>query len=89
MYTARVASRRTQIYLDEDLRERIERVRSRRGDTMADVVRDALDLFLRADERSTRPLAEVAEAWVGAWREEKSTPDTRAGLEDRARRLGY
>jgi predicted DNA-binding protein len=36
-----MASRRTQICLEDDLRERIDRVRARRGGTMADVVREA------------------------------------------------
>ncbi len=84
-----MAARRTQIYLDEELRERIALVGARTGGTMAEVVREALDLYLTRQERQTRPLAEVADTWVGSWRDERTPDDARSGLNERARRLGY
>jgi predicted DNA-binding protein len=85
----RMPSRRTQIYLEEALRERIDRLRARRGGTMADVVREALDRYLSGEERRDRRLAEVAHDWVGAWKDERAGESPRAGLAERARRLDY
>jgi predicted DNA-binding protein len=88
MYAPGVASRRTQLYLDDRLRERIDRVRARDGRTMAEVVRDALERYLEEDERVRRPLAESASRWVGAWRDRESeVPQLRREVEDRLRRL--
>lgn len=84
-----MAARRTQIYLDDELRQRIDRARARGGGTMAEVVREALDVYLTRQEREARPLAETAEAWVGGWRGEPTLDDARSGLDERARRLGY
>jgi predicted DNA-binding protein len=40
---------RTQIYLTRDLRARIDRVASATGQTMAEVIRSALDAYLSED----------------------------------------
>lgn len=90
MYTeVEMAARRTQIYLDDELRERIDRARARDGGTMAEVVREALNVYLTRREREIRPLAEVADVWVGSWRDESPPAIVRSGLDERARRLGY
>ncbi|MGH2961966.1 MAG: CopG family transcriptional regulator [Solirubrobacterales bacterium] len=80
-----MAARRTQIYLDDDLRARIERVRARDGRSMAEIIRVALDRYLGEDERVRRPLTEgPAPPWLGAWSGEGSPlPELR---EERARR---
>lgn len=48
---------RTQIYLTVEQRERIDRVARARGITMAEVIRDALDLYL---DDTSDPVAALA-----------------------------
>ncbi len=90
MYAVAVPSQRTQIYLERELRERIDRVRAHDGRSMAEVVRAALDRYLADEERVRLPLGQMPRGWIGAWSEgESQLPAIRAELEDRARRLGY
>ncbi|MGI8439783.1 MAG: CopG family transcriptional regulator [Thermoleophilaceae bacterium] len=84
-----MAARRTQIYLDDSLREGIDRLRARDGRSMAEIVRDALERYLAEEQRRERALAEVAYEWVGGWAREGRDDDTRAELDRRAARLGY
>ncbi len=88
MYADGMAARRTQIYLDDDLRARIERVRARDGRSMAEIIRAALDRYLGEDERVRRPLTEgPAPPWLGAWSGEGSPlPELREELARRAQR---
>jgi predicted DNA-binding protein len=44
-----MAAVRTQVYLTTDLRDRIDRVAAATGQTMAEVVRAALDAYLSED----------------------------------------
>jgi hypothetical protein len=88
MYNRSVANRRTQLYLDDELRLRIDRVRARDGRSMAEVVRDALDAYLGEEERVRRPLSESASRWVGAWRDDElDVAELRGEVEERLRRL--
>lgn len=81
-------SRRTQIYLDDALRAKIDQVSARDGRSMADVVRAALDAYLDEEERVRRPLADGAAGWVGAWpKDGPEVADLRREVEDRLRRL--
>jgi len=48
---------RTQIYLTEELRERIDRVASSNGLTMAEVIRRALDVYLAEEPDPATSLA--------------------------------
>ena len=83
--------RRTQIYLDEAVWRRIERLTEGERTSMSAVVRAALDRYLDEQERARRPLAPAPPAWVGAWSEDDA-PDLaalRRDLEERASRLGY
>ncbi len=45
-----MSATRTQVYLSAQQRELIERRRARTGETMAEVVRGALDAYLDGDE---------------------------------------
>lgn len=57
-----MAATRTQIYLTADQRRRIDAVRRRRGVTLAQVVREALDAYL---VEPTPDVAGVLEATFG------------------------
>ena len=55
VYTRCMSSTRTQVYLTDEQRERIDRVAASQGLTMAQVIRQALDEYLE-----DRPDPEVA-----------------------------
>lgn len=83
--------RRTQIYLDEAVWERVERLTEGERRSMSEVVRAALDRYLDEQERARRPLAPAPPEWVGGWSEDEA-PDLaglRRELDERASRLGY
>jgi len=84
-----MAAKRTQLYLDDELRDRIDRASRRDGKTMADVIREALDSYLTEDDRVRRPLTAESREWVGAWAGEATThlPALREALAARGRRL--
>lgn len=87
----RLLVRRTQIYLDEAVWERVERLTEGERRSMSEVVRAALDRYLDEQERARRPLALAAPAWVGAWSQGQG-PDleaVRREFDERASRLGY
>ncbi|MQA73844.1 MAG: ribbon-helix-helix protein, CopG family [Solirubrobacterales bacterium] len=90
LYARPMAAKRTQIYLDDDLRERIDRARTREGRSLAAIVREALDRYLTEEQAARQPLGEgPPPAWVGAWEGEGSPlPELRTELERRAERLG-
>jgi hypothetical protein len=80
---------RTQIYLDESLRRRIDRVAAREGRSMAEIVRLALDSYLSEEERARRPLDPATSRWLGAWagKDTGELPSVRDQLAKRAERL--
>lgn len=57
---------RTQVYLTEDLRQRVDRVASASGLTMAEVIRRALDAYLAAEPDPTTSLSATFGAAPGA-----------------------
>jgi len=81
---------RTQIYLDEELRRRVDRVAARDGRSMAEVIRLALGRYLSEEERVRRPLDEATCRWLGAWEGKRADelPVVRDQLAERAERLG-
>lgn len=48
-----MAAVRTQVYLTEDLRQRVDRMASAHGLTMAEVIRRALDTYLASEPDAT------------------------------------
>lgn len=84
-----MTARRTQIYLDEGLRARVDRARVREGRSLAAIVRDALDRYLADDQIARNPLGRRPPPdWVGAWAGTESTPEgVREQLQRRADRL--
>jgi predicted phage gp36 major capsid-like protein len=61
LYTARyMAATRTQVYLTQEQRDRIEELRAHDGRTLAEVIRTALDEYLATHclEAAERELAE-------------------------------
>jgi len=85
---------RTQIYLDDRVRRRVERVTARDGRSMSEVIRGALDCYLDDEERLRAPLTEVAGPAIGAWANRGDAPvkeqrKLRLELERRAKELGY
>lgn len=89
LYTLFMKALRTQIYLDEDLRRRVDRAAAREGRSMAEIVRLALDSFLSEQERAARPLDPATSRWLGAWAGNESTEpaSVRDQLVERAERL--
>ncbi len=69
-----MAATRTQIYLTAEQRERLDALRRRRGGSLAEQVREAVDLYLASEDAE---LAPTLEATFGAL-PELEVPD-RAG----------
>jgi hypothetical protein len=73
LYTALyMAATRTQIYLTQEQRDRIEELRSRDGRTLAEVIRTALDEYLathgrQAEERDLAERQRVLDETFGAF----------------------
>lgn len=86
-----MAALRTQIYLDRDLRRRVDRAVKRERRSMSEIIRSALRTYLEEEERARRPLDPETSPWIGAWKN-KDVDDIRslrAQDEKRAKRLGY
>jgi hypothetical protein len=73
LYTALyMAATRTQVYLTQEQRDRIEELRSRDGRTLAEVIRTALDEYLathgrQAEERDLAERQRVLDETFGAF----------------------
>jgi Arc/MetJ-type ribon-helix-helix transcriptional regulator len=67
-----MAATRTQVYLTQEQRDRIEELRSRDGRTLAEVIRTALDEYLathgrQAEERERAETQRVFDETFGAF----------------------
>lgn len=70
MYTAYIAMRRTQIYLDDGQRRRLDRVAKRTHRTVSDLIRDAIDARYGATPKEDFLQALLAGAF-GVWKGRK------------------
>jgi hypothetical protein len=67
LYTARyMAATRTQVYLTQEQRDRIEELRARDGRTLAEVIRAALDAYLPPPEPDLEKLQRVLDETFGS-----------------------
>ena len=75
-----MSATRTQIYLTEDQRARIDRVAEAEGVTMAELIRRALDEYLGDDTDSARPRSQPRSAPIPPRRHRRATRGAVADL---------
>lgn len=66
---------RTQIYLTPEERDGLGHLAARTGRTRSDLVREALDRFLREESGRTVERSELLRHGRGLWRDRKDLPD--------------
>ena len=88
MYNLCIVMRRTQIYLDDGQRRKLDRVAKRTGRTVADLIREAIDARYTASPREDFLEALRAGAF-GVWKEraDLGTTDAYVRRQRRGRRI--
>ncbi|TMC41993.1 MAG: CopG family transcriptional regulator [Chloroflexi bacterium] len=88
MYNLYIVMRRTQIYLDDRQRRKLDRVAKRTGRTVADLIREAIDARYTASPREDFLEALRAGAF-GVWKEraDLGTTDAYVRRQRRGRRI--
>lgn len=84
VYTTYITMRRTQIYLDDRQRRKLERVAKRTRRTVSDLIREAIDARYAATPRED--FLEALRAGVfGVWKERPDLGSTDAYVRDQRR----
>jgi len=88
MYNLCIVMRRTQIYLDDRQRRKLDRVAKRTGRTVADLIREAIDARYTASPREDF-LAALRAGTFGVWKEraDLGTTDAYVRRQRRGRRI--